>query len=453
MRLLNILQVNTSDVGGGAEKIAATLHHAYNVQGHNAWMVVGRKYSQDNNIFYLPAHRAYCDVLVQQWIRFTERLPGIHRARGAGLFRKLCEQREELLLRMVKALGYENFHFPATTDLLTRIPQTPDIMHCHNLHGEYFDLRMLPKLSKQLSVVMTLHDAWLFSGHCAHSFDCDRWKIGCGKCPDLSIPPAIQRDATVYNWRKKQQIYANSRLVIVTPSRWLMQKVEQSMLVPAIIRKQVIPNGIDLSVFYPTDKTTVRQKLGIPLDAYVCLFVAHGIHQNRWKDYQSLQTAMFEVSTSSNNSKNPLHFIVLGTSEKNEHKDYYGGAETKFVPLQRDQSSVANYYQAADVYIHAAKVDNFPTTILEALACGLPVIATAVGGIPEQVADGQTGFLVPRGDHRTMAGAIHYLLEHSEKRQEMSQQAVRIARQYFGSMRMVDEYLSLYQKILQTPSY
>jgi glycosyltransferase involved in cell wall biosynthesis len=69
------------------------------------------------------------------------------------------------------------------------------------------------------------------------------------------------------------------------------------------------------------------------------------------------------------------------------------------------------------------------------------------------VADGQTGFLVPRGDHRTMAGAIHYLLEHSEKRQEMSQQAVRIARQYFGSMRMVDEYLSLYQKILQTPSY
>jgi glycosyltransferase involved in cell wall biosynthesis len=210
---------------------------------------------------------------------------------------------------MVKALGYENFHFPATTDLLTRIPQTPDIMHCHNLHGEYFDLRMLPKLSKQLSVVMTLHDAWLFSGHCAHSFDCDRWKIGCGKCPDLSIPPAIQRDATVYNWRKKQQIYANSRLVIVTPSRWLMQKVEQSMLVPAIIRKQVIPNGIDLSVFYPTDKTTVRQKLGIPLDAYVCLFVAHGIHQNRWKDYQSLQTAMFEVSTSSNNSKNP--YILL----------------------------------------------------------------------------------------------------------------------------------------------
>lgn len=442
---MNILQVNTSDVGGGAERISATLHHAYNVHGHNVWMAVGRKYSQDNNIFYLPAHKAYCDILVQQWIRFTERLPGIQRARGAGLFRKLCEQREELLLRMMKALGHENFHFPATSDLLNRIPQTPDIVHCHNLHGGYFDLRVLPKLSKQLPVVMTLHDAWLLSGHCAHSFDCDRWKIGCGKCPDLSIPPALQQDATAYNWRKKHNIFQKSRLYIATPSHWLMQKVEQSMLAPSIIEKRVIPNGIDTSIFYPADKAEIRRKLNISQHSQVLLFMANNIQYNPFKDIHTLQRAVKLLAQSL--PEQQIMFILLGGHEKIQEHIYH--TQIQWIPFQKDTSLVADYFRASDMYLHSAKADTFPQTILEAMACGTPVIATAVGGIPEQIEHGKTGMLVPPGNVSVLSASIQYLLTNDSLRQNLGEAARKKVKRQFNIECMVETYLTWYQEILE----
>ena len=96
--------------------------------------------------------------------------------------------------------------------MLDALPAPPDIIECHNLHGGYFDLRALPWLSRQAATVLVLHDAWLLSGHCAHSFDCDKWQTGCGACPDLSIEPALRRDGTAHNWTVKQGVYAQSRV-------------------------------------------------------------------------------------------------------------------------------------------------------------------------------------------------------------------------------------------------
>src|SRR4029079_4578923 len=94
-----------------------------------------------------------------------------------------------LLRRFFYELGLEDFDYPNSVELLRFLPQKPDLLHCHNLHGNYFDLRALAGLSRQIPTVLTLHDAWLLSGHCAHSFECERWTIGCGECPDLTIYP------------------------------------------------------------------------------------------------------------------------------------------------------------------------------------------------------------------------------------------------------------------------
>src|SRR5215510_6516066 len=227
---MNILQVGTTEIGGGAEKIVWGLFHSYKARHHGSWLAVGRKRTDDPDVFLIRNHDARPGwsrfwLGVSHYVQTTcGEVPGAGRL--SGLAFGMAQPSRWLDIHR----GVEDFHFPGTRSLLQMTPRMPDIVHLHNLHGGYFDLRVLPWLSRQLPVVVTLHDAWLLTGHCAHSFDCERWKSGCGQCPDLDIYPAIARDGTAHNWRRKREIYRNSRLYVGTPSRWLMQRVEQSIM-------------------------------------------------------------------------------------------------------------------------------------------------------------------------------------------------------------------------------
>ena len=388
--VLHVLQVSTYDVAGGAEKIAWDLHTSYRILGHCPWLAVGIKKTADPDILPIQSRLNKVSQYVPSYIQNLSHFSGI-----AKTFDFLTNP--DRINASLK--GHEDLDHPGTWNILDLTPKPPDILHCHNLHGGYFDLRALPSLSHQIPTVLTLHDAWLLAGHCAHSFDCERWKIGCGNCPDLSIYPAIRRDATAYNWQRKAEIYRKSRLHVVTPCRWLMDKVDQSMLKPAVVASKVIPNGVNLKVFHPADRAEARQALGLPHDATILLFAANGIRKNIWKDYLTLQSALAEIA------KTGAKVLCVALGETASPKRI-GNVEIRFVPYQKDPRKVARYYQAADLYLHPTRADTFPTTVLEALACGIPVVASAVGGIPEQVVEGQTGFLVPVGDARAMAERV-----------------------------------------------
>lgn len=428
---LSILQVSTFDIAGGAEKIAWDLFTSYRAQGHQSWLAVGTKKSQDQNIFSIPNKLNKFFQLIPFGIRSFPYTLYV----GKKVDFLTSPKRLSAYLK-----GYEDFDHPGTRNLLNLTPEPPNILHCHNLHGGYFDLRNLPYISHQIPTVITLHDAWLLSGHCAHSFGCNRWKIGCGNCPDLSIYPAIRRDETSYNWQHKAEIYRNSRLYVITPCQWLMNKVNHSILKPGIIASKVIPNGVDLTVFHPANRAEVRSGLGLPLDAKILLFAANGIRKNIWKDYKTLQSALAEIAKTGTK----VLCIALGEEAKPEHVDDF---EIRFVSYKRDPYKVARYYQAADLYVHPARADTFPTTILEALACGIPVVASAVGGIPEQVMEGKTGFLVPIGDARAMANRILDLLADEGLRLRMGRQAAEDAARRFRMERMIKDHLALYKNM------
>jgi glycosyltransferase involved in cell wall biosynthesis len=346
-------------------------------------------------------------------------------------------------------VGRENFDFPETWRLLELFPERPDILHCHNLHGGwlarggYFDLRALPWLSRQVPTVMTLHDTWMLAGHCAYTLGCERWKTGCGHCPDLSIYPAISRDATAFNWSRKREIYAKGRFHIATPSRWLLRQVEQSMLAPAMVEGRVIPNGVDSRVFSTGPKQQARESLGLPQKEAILLFVANAARSNVFKDYRTVEQCA--IRTAAGYRRGKVILIVVG--EKGEPISFDNG-EIRFVGYQRDQHTMARYYQAADVYVHAAKSDTFPNTILEALACGLPVVATAIDGIPEQIDDGRTGFLVPAGDAEGMAQRVVRLLEREGIRLLMAGEAQQKVKDRFDIHQQVRAYLDWYDSIL-----
>jgi glycosyltransferase involved in cell wall biosynthesis len=462
-RPVRILQVSTRDLRGGAEKVAWELFQTFRARGYDSWLAVGYKRSNDPNVLIMHNYGSQ-GVWSKCWWQVYSQLQSLGgRLRGAWRLSHLVRRLAEPKVVLDAYRGLEDFRFPGTWQLLRLIPEQPDIVHCHNLHGGYFDLRSLPSLGQQVPVMLTLHDAWLLSGHCSHSFDCERWKTGCGDCPDLSIYPAIRKDATAYNWRRKQAIYAKSRLYVATPCRWLMQKVEQSMLAPSVAEARVIPYGVDLSVFQPGDRRAARAALDLPQDAVILLFTANGIRRSRWKDYQTMRAAVAQLAARLHGQR--VLFIALGEDAPTERS---GQAEVCFVPYQQDRQSVARYYQASDVYVHAAKVDTFPNTVLEALACGTPVVATAVGGIPEQVkglavvnngphssdlnrsrVDDATGILVSPGDAKEMAHTLERLVSNTPLRCRLSANAARDAQLRFDLNRQVDAYLDWYEAILQ----
>lgn len=457
---MNILQVSTYDRGGGASNVAWNLLQGYRARGMNSRMAVGYKRTEDPEVILIP-NAAAANGWSRFWWNVDARLQSdVGRIKGAGWLSRRARDLAAPGRMLDSQRGVEDFRFPGTWSLLSPEQPFPEILHCHNLHGDYFDLRALPWLSQQTAVVLTLHDTWPLSGHCAYSMECNRWKTGCGSCPDLKRHPAVRRDATDFNWRRKKELYAQSRVHVATPSRWLMEQVEQSILAPAIVSARVIHNGVDLSVFHPGSKRQARERLGIPQEARVLVFVAYDIRRNKYKDFATVRVAARLAAEQLPDVHLQLYEIGEGLPS-----EQFGSAEIRYVP-PRSQQEVVDYYRAADLYLHAARADTFPTVVLEALACGTPVMATAVGGIPEQVrglpitnlqmptGDSElrdvdaTGVLVPMGDAEGMAKAIVSLLQNEPLRLHLGENAVVDARQRFHLQRQVDDYLNWYQEIL-----
>jgi len=142
-----------------------------------------------------------------------------------------------------------------------------------------------------------------------------------------------------------------------------------------------------------------------------------------------------------------LLFLALG---ENSPPERIGNAEVSFIPYQDDEKIVASYYQASDIYVHAARADTFPNTVIESLACATPVVATGIGGITEQIDDGVNGFLVPPARPDMMAARIHQLFSDDELRLKMGASAAESARRRFDLNRQVNDYLRWYNEILES---
>jgi len=430
-----VLQVSPSDQGGGAEAVALALHRGLRHRGIEAWLAVGRATRREQGVVPIEHGTGRWSG---HWWRRSSALVAEGRPRRALLARAATAPASLL----DAATGREDFRYPGTWRLAAIPSRTPDVLHLHNLHGGYFDLRSLPALSWHTPTLLTLHDAWLLAGHCAHSFECNRWLTGCGSCPDLSIYPAVRRDRTRENWEAKRDIYKRCRLTVVTPSRWLMDKAERSILAPAFEEATVIPNGVDLTAFSPGDRLEARVALGLRLEGTISLVVGNGFESNLWRDAATLRAALESEQTDVST------LVVLGDDRPGAR---WGSTDVVYTGRIDDPETVVRWYRAADLLVHPSRADTFPNVVLEALACGLPVVATAVGGIPEQVNDfgseRPTGILARPGDPAALAEALRLLLGDSELRARMGENARDEAVTTFDEELQLDRYLALYARM------
>lgn len=318
-----------------------------------------------------------------------------------------------------------------------------DIIHFHRIF-EFFSYLALPWLTKSKPVVFTLHDMWSFTGHCYASLDCDRWKIGCGKCPYLDIFPfqAIGRDSTRLEWKLKNWAYSHSNLSIVTPSRWLAEQAKQSMLNRFPIHW--IPHGIDTEVYKPLDKEQCRSVLGIPFGKKkVLAFVAMALN-NYIKGGDLLLKALESLPES---LKAEIVLLLLGHGGR--HITNSVGIQTIDFGYVYNDRLKAICYAAADLLIHPARGDNFGLVLLESMACGTPVISFRVGGVPELVRPGITGYLAKPENTEDFRDGMVQLLEDEPRRNHMRQQCRAIALKEYNLELWVQRCIELYRQLLQ----
>lgn len=289
-----------------------------------------------------------------------------------------------------------------------------DVVHCHNLHGGFFDLATLATIAKEKPVVWTLHDMWPITPHCTYSYeetpDANGFYV-CGHSGEVAL---------------KQKVYAAANPTLVSPSAWLQEKVAHSVLQDKQIA--LIPNGVDTSIFTLQDKTRARAALKLPQDKKIVLFVAAGGMDDPRKGWKY-------VEATKEHFKDDPHVLFVPV----------GG--TTFVT---DKQTLALYYAAADALLFTSLRENFSLVILEALASGLPIVGFSVGGVPEAVTHLQNGYLVPVGDTNGLQQGLRHILDLSQSEQEAlrARNRARVEENYTLEI-MTRAYISLYQRSMQ----
>ena len=380
--------------------------------GLDAWLLVGNKSGNHSR------------VLTFYESPFFNYLP----YDDARLTREIERQRSSDL-----ALGIEDFNHPYSHWISEMTGSPPDLVLCHNLHGGYFDLRALAKLSGRMPVALRLFDTWLQAGHCAYSLGCERWLDGCGACPDLTIPPSISRDASRFNLQRKRNILQKSQLFISAESQWMLDRAKQSVLGAAAIEWRHIPAGVDLDIFFPDAQDAARQRLGLEPGATLLLYVANQGSANRYKDFDTVRRALAALPR--REQERGIVLLVAGSNAPDE--EIAPNILARHVGYIESRQSLADFYRAADIVIHSAFEETFGNIVAEAMACGIPVVTASGGGVLELIDHGRTGLAVPPGDPARLADAIAHLLEIPAARAAMGIAAAQAMRRGFDRRAMI----------------
>lgn len=315
----------------------------------------------------------------------------------------------------------------------------PDVIGMHNLHGYYLNIEVLFNYlsKKNIPLLWTLHDCWSFTGHCTYFDDinCTKWQTGCGQCPKLrKYPASYVSDSSNINYLDKNRLFNSVNMLgIVVPSAWLGGLVKQSFLAKWPVH--VIHNGVDINVFKPVD-SDLRQRLGLAGKKVVMGCASIWDKRKGLDDLVQLKELL------------PAEYaiVAVGLSEK-QQKSLPAGV----VGVTRTESvqQLVEYYNMASVFVNPTYQDNFPTTNIEALACGTPVVTYETGGSPEAV-DAGTGLVVPKGDLAAMAAAIRQVASGGEDYRDLCRER---ATKHFNKNTQFAEYIRICEEMSTSKIY
>lgn len=401
---MKVLQINSVCGIGSTGRIATDIHSILIEQGHESHIAYGRDLPKNCN------EAIKIGTKYDQYIHFA--MTRVSDKHGLGSRRATMK-----FINIVKKLD-------------------PDIIHLHNIHGYYLNIEVLFNFFKELNkpIVWTLHDCWSFTGHCAY-FDyskCDKWKTGCFSCPQKRrYPSSIFFDNSQSNYVIKKELFNGIKnLTIITPSKWLANLVVKSFLSEYPVN--VINNGIDLKKFKPNIGNF--RKLKKLENKFIILGVASVWDRRKGLKYfvelanmiADDEVIVIVGLTNKQISQIPKNIIAISKTNKIEE--------------------LVDIYSSADVFVNPTLEDNFPTTNLEALACGTPIITFETGGSSECI-DNKSGLNVKEKSSEYLYKNISEIK--NKGKSTYVDECVKRAVEYYDKDNKYSEYISMYKQILE----
>lgn len=409
-----LLQINVTANWGSTGKIAEQINQAAQLRGWDIYFAYGR------NMIPAQSVLIHTGNLFQVYEHYAE-----HR-----LF-----DNDGLASRM------------ATLRLINRIKRLkPNIIHLHNIHDHWLNYRLLFNFlnTVDIPIVWTQHDCWSFTGGCAHFTlkKCYQWRDGGCKqgCPMRKemIMRRLFEKTSVHYALKKQLFTHTKNLTLVTASRWLENIEKESFLSNHNI--VTIHNGINTSTFQPVDSTEVRKKYGIGKSRYVIGVSSVWLPYKGLYDFMQLPPMLPEG----------VKLVLVGLSREQMNMAQIKG----IVGVERTDNilELAALYSGALMFLNLTYEDNYPTTNLEAMACGVPVLTYNTGGSSEALSV-DTGWVVEQGDLSSVAAIVRDLVERESECpsevMEMRQRCRKRAENEFDKNDRFSEYIKLYDDLLE----
>jgi len=313
----------------------------------------------------------------------------------------------------------------------------PNVVHLHNLHGNYINLKLLVSFlaENDIPTVLTLHDCWFYTGKCTHyTVDgCYKWQSGCGNCPRLKKDnPSWFFDCTKKMYIDKKEWFEKiPRLAVVGVSEWITNETRQSLLASAKIVTRIY-NWIDFEVFKPIETDFLRHKLDL-MNKFIILGIASG-----WSNAKGLDK-FIELA---DQIPDDMSIILVGDISVNIHlpKNIIHFKETN------NMNELIKYYSIANVFVNFSLEEAFGKVSVEALACGTPVITYFSTANSELVGD-RCGYIVEKNDFTGIKNAIFNV--NKKGKEYYKDNCISFAKANFNKEDRINEYINLYQELLK----
>lgn len=400
---MRVLMIDVNYKNSSTGKIVYDLYNSLNKDGHTAAVCYGRgKKHDDVNVLKFGID------LETVFHAFMTRVTGL-----TGCFSFFSTFR---LIRFIKRFN-------------------PDVVHIHELHAYFVNSTPLIQYLKKnnIKTVWTFHCEFMYTGKCGHAYDCENWKTECHKCPQLKVyPKSLYFDFTRQMHRRKKNLFRDfSNLTIVSPSKWLADRIEHSFLNQHDIR--TISNGIDTeSIFYYREYQHLKEKHDIT-DEKIVLSVGSSIMSESKGGEWVVELARKFMNEN-------VRFIIIGVEDV--EKEYGNNIIT--IGKTCNQMELAEYYSMADVSLITSKKETFSLVCAESLACGTPIIGFEAGA-PSEVAPNGYGLFVDYGDIESLTRELMCFIDDLQE-YKTQLECIEYAKLNFSKENMFREYLGLYQE-------